>query len=121
MEDEPMNNLSISATPKQEKISEHRWMTKGEVWLCALGVREELASAEWSLAKMVSQVVAPSVGLVCLYGLGGVLVQGRADIFLDWGGSRYVTPDEPILYLLAIVVMGIMLIVAMFLFLQDEG
>ena len=121
MEDDPMNNLSISATSKQEQIPEHRWLTKGEVWLRALGVGEELASAEWSLAKMASQVVAPSVGPVCLYGLGGVLVQGRADIFLDWGGSRYVTPDEPILYLLAIVVMGIMLIVAMFLFLQDEG
>lgn len=121
MEDDPMSNLSISASPKQEPLSDRTWLTKGDVWLRALGVREELASAEWSLAKTVSQVFAPTVGLVCLYGLGGVLVQGRADVFLDWGGSRYVTPDEPILYLLAIVVMGVTLLVALFLFLRDEG
>lgn len=101
--------------------SSQGWFTKGKLWFQALGLRDELRALRISSPALLPAVVAPAVALPCLYGLAGAILNGRLGTYLPFGRFRYVTADEPVLYLATIVSMGLTVIAALFLFFRDDG
>ncbi|MBO0904021.1 hypothetical protein [Jiella sonneratiae] len=115
---EPDTGSQNSGRPDRALPRTRRWPFRfarpgflGDVHVAGLGVRD-----------MVCNVTATTLGLVSIYGLADAIQHGNVYTFLKGdGGSRVAIGEEPVLFLVSVVGMGMSVAVALVLFFRDDA
>ncbi|MBP0616166.1 hypothetical protein [Jiella mangrovi] len=116
-----MSSLVSNLRPILQPNPASSWLIKSKSWARNLGISDELVSSEFSVSKVVPQIIAPVAAIACFYSLLESLFYSNLCPIVCMGGFGSVNADDAILYPVTIISLSVTLIIAVWVFVRDEA